>query len=189
MVRGEIFSPKTSIGARLFSAEVGKTYQEGLGEIQEIIDVCDYAIGLFTYASRKHIFHPSDGGHILLESWRPAGVTGVITAFNFPAAVFGWNAALAWICGNPVIWKPALSTSLTAICAYSSNSRTSSKAGNSRPKYALLSLENGTDIGTAIVSSEKIPLISFTGSTNVGTIHWICRGFSIWSLHFGIGRQ
>ena len=165
VVRGEIFRQKQALGA-LVSAEVGKTYQEGLGEIQEIIDVCDYAIGLSRMLPGS-IFPSERRGHILLESWRPAGVTGVITAFNFPAAVFGWNAALAWICGNPVIWKPALSTSLTAI-ALTRLIQDVIKSRELPPEICTLVVGNGTDIGTAIVSSEKIPLISFTGSTNVG---------------------
>lgn len=148
------------------SAEVGKTYQEGLGEIQEIIDICDYAIGLSRMLPGS-IFPSERRGHVLLESWRPAGLTGVITAFNFPAAVFGWNAALAWVCGNPVIWKPALSTSLTAI-ALTRLIQEVLKKNELPPEICSLVVGSGMEVGSTLVSSDKVPLISFTGSTGVG---------------------
>lgn len=164
-VRNELSRHKSALGA-IVSAEVGKVYQEGLGEIQEIIDICDYAVGLSRMLPGSIL--PSERrGHILLETWRPAGLTGIITAFNFPAAVFGWNAALAWICGNPLIWKPSLTTSLTAI-ALTKLVHGVLERRNLPTEICSLVVGNGSSVGSSIVSSDRVPLVSFTGSTETG---------------------
>src|SRR5258707_12376288 len=113
---------KAELG-RLVSIEAGKILQEGLGEVQEMIDICDFAVGLsrqlygLTIASERP-------GHRMMETWHPLGVTGVISAFNFPVAVWAWNATLAWVCGNPVIWKPSEKTPLTALAVQAIFERT-----------------------------------------------------------------
>lgn len=111
-MRDKLFEKREALGA-LISMEVGKPYEEGLGEVQEYIDVCDYATGLSRSISGKVL--PSERpGHIMLEVWNPGGVTGVITAFNFPAAVYGWNSAISLVCGNPVIWQDKKETHLSS---------------------------------------------------------------------------
>jgi len=109
----ELRKYKTQLGA-VVSLEMGKIKSEALGEVQEFIDICDMAVGLSRTISGKVI--PSERrDHMMLEQWNPMGIVGVITAFNFPVAVAGWNIALALICGDMVIWKPALTTCLTSI--------------------------------------------------------------------------
>ena len=151
--------------ARLVQLEVGKIESEALGEVQEMIDICDFAVGLsrqlhgLTIASERP-------GHRLMEQWHPLGPTGVITAFNFPVAVWSWNAALAVVCGNPVIWKPSDLTPLTAIATGALFDQAASAIG--APAHLSQVLLGGADVGAALVAHPGVPLISATGSTRMG---------------------
>jgi aldehyde dehydrogenase (NAD+) len=148
----------------LVTLEAGKIKSEGLGEVQEMIDMCDFAVGLsrqlygLTIASER----PS---HRMLEQWHPLGPVGCITAFNFPVAVWSWNAALALVCGDPVVWKPSHQTPLTAVAVQHIVNRVLEPAG-----YAgVLNLAvGGREIGEAMTADERIPLVSATGSCAMG---------------------
>merc|ERR1712136_485187 len=145
---GDALREKLELLGRLESLEMGKILPEGIGEVQEFIDICDFAVGLSRSFEGK-IFPSERPGHMLLEQWNPLGVIGVITAFNFPVAPFGWNAAIALVCGNCCLWKGAPTTPLTSI--------------------AITSLFcGGVDIGSAIAEDQRVKLVSFTGSTGVG---------------------
>ncbi|KGQ67005.1 aldehyde dehydrogenase family protein [Gallibacterium anatis] len=164
---GEILREhKENLGA-LVSWEAGKIKQEGLGEVQEMIDICDFAVGLsrqlygLTIASERP-------GHHMRETWHPLGVVGVISAFNFPVAVWSWNTALALICGNPVIWKPSEKTPLTAIACQTLFEKALAKFGTDAPAHLSQLLIGERDVGDALVSHPDVPLISATGSTRMG---------------------
>ena len=152
--------------ARLVTIECGKPLSEGLGEVQEMIDICDFAVGLsrqlhgLTIASERP-------GHRMMESWHPFGPTLVISAFNFPVAVWAWNAALAIVCGNSVVWKPSEKTPLTALAV---QAIFDGLVGNFDGAPAGLSqvLQGGRDVGEALVADNRIALISATGSTTMG---------------------
>ena len=152
--------------ARLVTLEAGKIVQEGLGEVQEMIDICDYAVGLsrqlygLTIASERP-------NHRMIEQWHPLGVVGVITAFNFPVAVWAWNAALALVCGDPVIWKPSEKTPLTAAAVMALAERALKKFGDA-PDGLLQCVQGGREVGEALVESHRIALLSATGSTAMG---------------------
>jgi aldehyde dehydrogenase (NAD+) len=152
--------------ARLVSSECGKIYQEGLGEVQEMIDICDFAVGL----SRQlyGLTLPSERpGHAMRELWHPMGVCGVITAFNFPVAVWSWNAALALVCGNSVIWKPSEKTPLTALAVQ--NVFESVAAGFAEAPEGLNQVLIGdAATGAELARREEVPIISATGSTAMG---------------------
>ncbi|KAI6218462.1 Aldehyde dehydrogenase [Aphelenchoides besseyi] len=149
----------------LVSLEMGKILPEGVGEVQEYVDICDYAVGLSRMFAGKVI--PSERpDHVLLEQWNPLGVVGVISAFNFPCAVYGWNNAIALACGNSVIWKPAPSTPLTAIAIIRLIEKVL-RQNNLDP--AICSLVCGeTEVGAALTKDPRVNLVSFTGSTEVG---------------------
>ena len=152
--------------ARLVTLEAGKIVQEGLGEVQEMIDICDYAVGLsrqlygLSIASER----PS---HRMIEQWHPLGVVGVITAFNFPVAVWAWNAALAIVCGDPVIWKPSEKTPLTAAAVMALAERALEKFADA-PDGLLQCVQGGREVGEALVDNHRIALLSATGSTAMG---------------------
>ncbi|XP_022094228.1 alpha-aminoadipic semialdehyde dehydrogenase-like [Acanthaster planci] len=155
---------KNAIG-QLLSLEVGKIVAEGGGEIQEFIDICDFAVGLSRMFAGRVL--PSERpGHALLEQWNPRGHTGVITAFNFPTAVFGWNAGITMVCGNTCLWKPAPSTPLCGIAV--TKVIQSVFAANKMPPAIMTLLCGGADLGEAIARDERVPIVSFTGSTPVG---------------------
>ncbi len=167
----ELRSAKDDLGA-LVTLECGKILSEGLGEVQEMIDICDFAVGQsrqlygLTIASERP-------GHHMRETWQPLGVVGVISAFNFPVAVWAWNAALALICGDPVIWKPSEKTPLTAMACekiFEKAVKRFKEAGNECPEGLLQVLIGEADIGQAIVDSKDVPLISATGSTRMGRV-------------------
>lgn len=150
----------------LISIEAGKILQEGLGEVQEMIDICEFAVGLsrqlygLTIASERP-------GHRMMETWHPMGVVGVISAFNFPAAVWAWNAALAIVCGDSVVWKPSEKTPLTAMACEALFKQACQIFGDA--PAGLMELVQGTrEIGEAIVSDKRVPVISATGSTRMG---------------------
>ncbi len=163
----ELRASKQDLG-RLVSVEVGKIPSEGDGEVQEMIDICDFAVGLsrqlygLTIATERP-------GHRMMEQWHPLGPVGVISAFNFPVAVWSWNTTLALVCGNPVIWKPSEKAPLTALACRAIMARALKKFGDA--PEGLLTVVNGTgDIGAALVESPDIALISATGSTRMGRI-------------------
>jgi len=155
---------KDSLGA-LVSMEVGKIRSEGLGEVQETIDIADYAVGLSRMIGGRTI--PSErADHRLFEQWQPLGPIGVITAFNFPNAVWGWNAMVAAVCGDTVVWKPSLMAPLTAIATNAIADRVAADMGHE----GLFNLVIGTDevVGKPMVADARLPLISATGSTSMG---------------------
>ncbi len=152
--------------ARLVSTESGKILTEGLGEVQEMIDICDFAVGL----SRQlyGLTMPSERpGHTMREVWQPMGVVGVITAFNFPVAVWAWNAALALVCGNAVIWKPSEKTPLTALALAKLFDRVAG-AFDAAPEHLNQVLVGGREVGEALTRSDVVPIVSATGSTAMG---------------------
>jgi len=143
---------------------MGKIVSEGLGEVQEFIDICDMAVGMSRTISGKVI--PSERpDHMMMEHWNPLGIVGVITAFNFPVAVCGWNAALALICGDLIVWKPAPTACLVSIALAKIMCGVLEKNGFGNVMTVVC---GDADIGNALVMDEKVPLISFTGSTKVG---------------------
>merc|ERR1719495_309121 len=150
---------------KLVSLEMGKIVPEGIGEVQEYVDICDYAVGLSRMFSGKVI--PSERpGHALLENWNPLGVMGIITAFNFPVAVYGWNSAIAMACGNTMIWKGAPTTPLTSVAITKVVADVLER--NSLPGAISALCQGGTDIGVAMAADKRLKLVSFTGSTEVG---------------------
>jgi aldehyde dehydrogenase (NAD+) len=152
--------------AALVSAECGKILQEGLGEVQEMIDICDFAVGL----SRQlyGLTMPSERpGHAMREVWQPMGTCGVITAFNFPVAVWSWNAALALVCGNPVIWKPSEKTPLTAMAVQKIFARVAAGFPEAPAGLNQLLIGDAT-LGEALTRHNAVPIISATGSTAMG---------------------
>mgnify|MGYP003729600179 CR=1 FL=1 len=155
---------KRELGS-LISLEMGKILAEGEGEVQEFIDICDYACGLSRMIAGSVL--PSERlDHKLFEMWNPLGPIGVITAFNFPVAVYGWNAAIALVCGDSVIWKGAPTTPLTSIAT--TKLVASVLQENSLPLGISTLVTGGADIGEAMAADSSLPLISFTGSTDVG---------------------
>lgn len=171
-VRGEIVrqigdalrQKKTALGS-LLSLEMGKIKSEGLGEVQEYIDICDMAVGMSRTIDGK-VLNSERPGHFMMEVWNPIGNVGVITAFNFPVAVAGWNAALALICGDQVIHKGALTTSLVTIALGKIVVDVLKKHGFNSVMSVICG--DGATIGNAIVTDPRVPLVSFTGSTQVG---------------------
>ncbi len=161
----ELRANKGALG-RLVTLEVGKVISEGLGEVQEMIDICDFAVGLSRqlYGLTIQSERPD---HRLTEQWHPAGVVGVISAFNFPVAVWSWNAALAFICGDSVIWKPSEKTPLTALAVDAVFHRAAERFGDTPEALSTL-LIGGRDIGELLVDSARVPVISATGSTRMG---------------------
>jgi len=161
----ELRTHKEALG-RLVTLETGKILQEGMGEVQEMIDICDYALGLsrqlygLTIASERP-------GHRMMETWHPLGPCGVISAFNFPVAVWSWNFALAVICGNPVVWKPSEKTPITALACQKLFERASVSFGGT-PNGLSQIVIGGRDIGEQLSGDPRLPLISATGSCRMG---------------------
>ncbi len=161
----ELRAHKQALG-RLVTLEVGKIESEGLGEVQEMIDICDFAVGLsrqlygLTIASERP-------DHRLTEQWRPLGPVGVISAFNFPVAVWSWNAALALVCGDSVIWKPSEKAPLTALATQAIFERAAAAFGDAPEGLSML-LIGGREAGEALVDDYRVPLVSATGSTRMG---------------------
>ena len=162
----ELRAEKERLGA-LVTLECGKILQEGLGEVQEMIDICDFAVGLsrqlygLTIASERP-------GHSMRESWHPLGVCGVITAFNFPVAPWCWNAALALVCGDPVLWKPSEKTPLTALAVQKICERTIQRFGDDAPDGLIQTIVGNRDLGEIVTSNKEVPIISATGSVPMG---------------------
>ncbi|PLC50356.1 aldehyde dehydrogenase family protein [Pollutimonas subterranea] len=161
----ELRANKQALG-RLVSMEAGKILAEGTGEVQEMIDICDFAVGLsrqlygLTIASERP-------GHRMMETWHPLGVVGVISAFNFPVAVWSWNTALAIVCGDAVVWKPSEKTPLTALACQALFDRAAAKFGNAPAKLSQV-LIGGREIGQALAAHHRVALVSATGSTRMG---------------------
>jgi len=161
----ELRAAKADLG-RLVSIEAGKIPSEGLGEVQEMIDICDFAVGLsrqlygLTIATER-------SGHRMMETWHPLGVVGVISAFNFPVAVWSWNAALALVCGNSVVWKPSEKTPLTALACQAIFDRAAKRFGDA-PKGLSQVIVGDRAIGEILVDHPKVALVSATGSTRMG---------------------
>ncbi|MEY9981479.1 aldehyde dehydrogenase (NAD+) [Bradyrhizobium yuanmingense] len=165
----ELRANKEALG-RLVSIEAGKILSEGLGEVQEMIDICDFSLGLsrqlygLTIATER-------AEHRMMESWHPLGVTGIISAFNFPVAVWAWNAALALVCGNSIVWKPSEKTPLTALAAHALLERAVKRfnhGGGVAPDGLSEVLLGGRDIGELLVDHSRVALVSATGSTAMG---------------------
>jgi aldehyde dehydrogenase (NAD+) len=161
----ELRAAKEDLGL-LVTLETGKIVSEGLGEVQEMIDICDFAVGLsrqlygLTIATERT-------SHRMMETWHPLGVCGVISAFNFPVAVWSWNAALAFVCGDPVVWKPSEKTPLTALAVQAIVERAAARFGGV-PEGLSQVIVGGRDIGEALVEDHRVPVVSATGSTAMG---------------------
>ena len=150
---------------KLVSYEMGKSYQEGLGEVQEMIDICDFAVGL---SRQLHglTMHSERPGHRMYEQYHPLGIVGIISAFNFPVAVWSWNTALAWVCGDVCVWKPSEKTPLTGIACQQIAARVFKECG--LPE-GISCLTNGDyKVGELMTKDKRVPLISATGSTRMG---------------------
>ncbi|MBK7536556.1 MAG: aldehyde dehydrogenase family protein [Myxococcales bacterium] len=152
--------------ARLVTLEAGKIVSEGLGEVQEMIDICDFAVGLsrqlcgLTIATER-------ASHRMMETWHPLGVVGIISAFNFPVAVWAWNAALALVCGDPCVWKPSEKTPLCALATQALLERALARFGDAPPHLSQV-VQGGAAVGAALVNHPLVPLVSATGSTAMG---------------------
>jgi len=164
----ELRAHKAALG-RLVTLEVGKVESEGLGEVQEMIDICDFAVGLSRqlYGLTIQSERPD---HRLIENWRPIGIVGIISAFNFPVAVWSWNAALAFVCGDSVVWKPSEKTPLTALATHALFLRAAAKFGPDAPADLATVLVGGRDVGEVLVDDARVPVLSATGSTRMGRI-------------------
>ncbi|KQT64445.1 MULTISPECIES: aldehyde dehydrogenase family protein [unclassified Aureimonas] len=169
LLGAELRAHKAELG-RLVSIEVGKIVSEGLGEVQEMIDICDFAVGLsrqlygLTIATER-------GEHRMMETWHPLGVVGIISAFNFPVAVWAWNAALALVCGNATVWKPSEKTPLTALATQGLFDKALARyreAGGTAPDGLSIVLLGGREVGEALVDNARVALVSATGSTAMG---------------------
>ncbi len=150
---------------KLVSYEMGKSLQEGYGEVQEMIDICDFAVGL----SRQLYgltMHSERSSHRMYEQWHPLGAVGIISAFNFPVAVWSWNAALAWVCGNTTIWKPSEKTPLCGIAIQKIVSSVFEK--NNVPEGVNCLVQGAREVGEWMSNDSRIPLVSATGSTKMG---------------------
>src|ERR1700761_4368213 len=160
----ELRRHKTDLGT-LVSLENGKILAEGLGEVQEMIDICDFAVGQsrMLYGNSMHSERPQ---HRMYEQWHPLGVIGIISAFNFPVAVWAWNACLAAICGNVSVWKPSPKTPLTALAVQRICNRV--MEANKLPPIFQMFIDGGTELATRFVEDRRVALVSFTGSTAVG---------------------
>src|SRR4051812_17876366 len=150
---------------KLVSYEMGKSLQEGLGEVQEMIDICDFAVGL---SRQLHglTMHSERPGHRMYEQWHPLGTVGVISAFNFPVAVWSWNAMLAWVCGDVCLWKPSEKTPLCALACQHIVGEVFKK--NNVPEGVSNLVIGERELGEKIAHDNRIPLVSATGSTRMG---------------------
>ncbi|KIC93658.1 aldehyde dehydrogenase family protein [Flavihumibacter solisilvae] len=162
---GEALRAKKSALGQLVSYEMGKSLQEGLGEVQEMIDICDFAVGLSRqlYGLSMHSERP---GHRMYEQWHPLGIVGVISAFNFPVAVWAWNSMLAWVCGDVCIWKPSEKVPLCSIACQNIVNEVFTR--NLVPEGVSTIVNGGRELGEWLASDTRIPLISATGSTRMG---------------------
>jgi aldehyde dehydrogenase (NAD+) len=161
----ELRTAKADLG-RLVTIEAGKIVSEGLGEVQEMIDICDFAVGLSRQLYGRTIATERPD-HRMMETWQPMGVTGIISAFNFPVAVWAWNAALALVCGNAVVWKPSEKTPLTALATQALFQRALARFG-AAPDGLSCVLIGDRSLGETLVDHPKVAVLSATGSTRMG---------------------
>lgn len=164
---GEKLRDKKEALGKLVSYEMGKSYQEGLGEVQEMIDICDFAVGL---SRQLHglTMHSERPGHRMYEQYHPLGIVGIISAFNFPVAVWSWNTALAWICGDVCIWKPSEKTPLCGVACQNIIAEVLKE--NDLPEGISCLINGDYIVGEFLSKDTRIPLISATGSTRMGKI-------------------
>ncbi|HLT34458.1 MAG TPA: aldehyde dehydrogenase family protein [Aquaticitalea sp.] len=164
---GEKLREKKEALGKLVSYEMGKSYQEGLGEVQEMIDICDFAVGL---SRQLHglTMHSERPGHRMYEQYHPMGVVGIISAFNFPVAVWSWNTALAWVCGDVCVWKPSEKTPLCGIACQ--NIAAEVFKANNLPEGISCLINGDYKVGEFMTKDTRVPLISATGSTRMGKI-------------------
>ena len=162
---GEALRTHKEVLGKLVSYEMGKSLQEGYGEVQEMIDICDFAVGL---SRQLHglTMHSERPLHRMYEQWHPLGITGIISAFNFPVAVWSWNAMLAWICGDVCVWKPSEKTPLCGIACQHIISSVFAK--NNVPEGVSCLVQGGREVGEWMSNDSRIPLVSATGSTRMG---------------------
>ncbi len=160
----ELRKAKPALG-KLVSYEMGKSLQEGLGEVQEMIDICDFAVGLSRqlYGLTMHSERPN---HRMYEQWHPLGIVGIISAFNFPVAVWSWNSMLAWVCGDVCIWKPSEKTPLCAVACQNIAARVFKN--NNLPEGISGLVIGGREVGELMANDGNVPLVSATGSTRMG---------------------
>ncbi|MEE2801091.1 MAG: aldehyde dehydrogenase family protein [Bacteroidota bacterium] len=152
---------------KLVSYEMGKSYQEGLGEVQEMIDICDFAVGL---SRQLHglTMHSERPGHRMYEQYHPLGIVGIISAFNFPVAVWAWNTALAWICGDVCVWKPSEKTPLCGVACQNIIAKV--LKDNNLPEGISCLINGDYKVGEFMTTDKRVPLVSATGSTRMGRI-------------------
>lgn len=162
---GEALREKKESLGKLVSYEMGKSLQEGLGEVQEMIDICDFAVGLSRQLN-GFTMHSERFGHRMYDQYHPLGIVGIISAFNFPVAVWSWNTALAWVCGDTCVWKPSEKTPLTAVACQKIIADVFEK--NDVPEGVSCLVIGGADLGLRLTADKRIPLISATGSTRMG---------------------
>ena len=164
---GEKLREKKEALGKLVSYEMGKSYQEGLGEVQEMIDICDFAVGL---SRQLHglTMHSERPGHRMYEQYHPLGVVGIISAFNFPVAVWSWNTALAWICGDVCIWKPSEKAPICGVACQ--NIAAEVFAANNLPEGISCLINGDYRVGEFMTKDVRVPLVSATGSTRMGKI-------------------
>jgi aldehyde dehydrogenase (NAD+) len=160
----ELRKHKSNLG-KLVSFEMGKSYQEGLGEVQEMIDICDFAVGL---SRQLHglTMHSERPMHRMYEQWHPYGLVGIITAFNFPVAVWSWNTALAWVCGDVCLWKPSEKTPLCSLACQQITTAVFKR--NGVPEGVSCLINGGREVGEWMSHDTRVPLVSATGSTRMG---------------------
>jgi len=162
---GEVLREKKEDLGKLVSYEMGKSYQEGLGEVQEMIDICDYAVGLSRQLSGITL-HSERVEHRMYEQYHPLGVVGIISAFNFPVAVWAWNAAIAWVCGNVCVWKPSEKTPICALACQNIMSFVLKK--NNLPEGICCLVNGNSEVGEMMTADKNVSLVSATGSTRMG---------------------
>ena len=164
---GDKLREKKEALGKLVSYEMGKSYQEGLGEVQEMIDICDFAVGL---SRQLHglTMHSERPGHRMYEQYHPLGVVGIISAFNFPVAVWAWNTALAWICGDVCVWKPSEKAPMCGVACQ--NIAAEVFADNNLPEGISCLVNGDYKVGEMMTNDVRVPLISATGSTRMGKI-------------------
>ena len=164
---GEKLRVKKEALGKLVSYEMGKSYQEGLGEVQEMIDICDFAVGL---SRQLHglTMHSERPGHRMYEQYHPLGIVGIISAFNFPVAVWAWNTALAWICGDVCVWKPSEKTPLCGVACQ--NIIAEVLRENNLPEGISCLINGDYKVGEFMTKDTRVPLVSATGSTRMGKI-------------------
>src|SRR5712691_9170111 len=165
----ELRQHKQALG-RLVSIEAGKILEEGQGEVQEMIDICDFAVGLSRQLYGR-VIASERPGHRMLETWHPLGPVGIVTAFNFPVAVWSWNAAIALVCGDSLIWKPSDKTPLCALACNALLARAIDRFGGAledlRRGLSQVAI-GGPELGQALAADRRVPLVSATGSTRMG---------------------